>query len=306
MTRARAILRAPAARIAAVAVVLAAWGWFLASQIDALRALEWRVGPLPLAAAVACGALYFAGLAASWTLLLRSTGGPARAVPLGSGVQVWTDTMLSRYVPGNIWHIVGRLAFAERLGVSRGQVAASATVEQLLTLLGALAVFGLSLPFWRSGAGDRAWLLLIIPAGLALIHPQALGRAVGLLARALRRPELAWPYAYGEMLLIVGAYTLANLASGLALLAVVAATEPVTPGAAAFVVGASAAAWAVGYLSFLTPSGLGVREAALTAMLAQVFPLPAAAAASLVYRLALTLGEIVAAGAARLLARAGA
>lgn len=304
MSRISAILRSPAVRLAAVAVVLVAWGWFLSAQLDALRAIGWRVAPLPLAAAVACGALYFAGLAVSWTLLLRSMGGAARAVTLGGGVRVWTNTMLSRYVPGNIWHIVGRVAFAGRLGVSRGQVAASATVEQLLTLVGALAVFGLSLPFWRAGAGGRAWLLLIVPLGLALLHPRALGAAIGLAARRLGRPELAWPYAYGEMLLIVGAYALANLASGLALLAVVAATEPLGPGEAAFVVGASALAWVVGYLSFLTPSGLGVREAALTALLVQVVPLPVAAAASLVYRLALTVGEVVAAGGARLADRA--
>lgn len=300
MSRAGAILRSPAARLAAVAVVLAAWGWFLLGQLDALRALEWRVAPGAFVVAVAFGAAYFVGLAACWTLLLRSMGDQARAVGLVAGVRVWTNTMLSRYVPGNIWHIVGRVAFAGRLGVSPGQVAASATLEQLLTLLGAAAVFGLSLPFWRAGAGDRAWLLAIVPVGLALLHPRALGAAMGAAARALRRPELAWPYGYGEMLLIVAAYALANLAAGLALLAVVAGSAPVGAGEAAFVVGAAAAAWAVGYLSLLTPSGLGVREAALTAMLAQVVPLPAAAAASLVYRLALTLGEIVAAGGARL------
>lgn len=303
MRRLGAALRTPAARVAAVVAVLAAWGWFLAGQLDALREHEWRVGVPALAAAVLCGALYFAGLAVCWTLLLRSMGGAARAVPLGAGVRVWTSTMLSRYVPGNVWHIVGRVAFAGRLGVAPAQVAASATVEQLLTLLGAAAVFGLSLPFWRGGAGGQAWLLLLIPAGLALLHPRALGAAMALAAEKLRRPELAWPYAYGEMALIVAAYALANLLAGLALAIVVAASAPLGPGEAAFVVGASAAAWAIGYLSFLTPSGLGVREAALAALLAQVIPLPTAVAASLVYRLALTLGELVAAGAGLLLQR---
>ena len=297
------LLRSPWLRAAVFAAVLLAWAWFLRGQLEALRAYEWRVELLPFAAAVGLGALYFVGLALSWTLLLRSMGGAARAVPLATGVEIWTSTMLSRYLPGNIWHIVGRVALAGRLGVARGQVAASATVEQLLTLLGALAVFGLSLPFWRGGAGPERWLLLLVPVGLALLHPRALGAAMAGLATRLRRPELAWPYAYSELLLILATFALANIASGLALFVVLGAMAPLAIEQAPFVVGASAIAWVIGYLSLLTPSGLGVREAALTALLAQMLPLPAAVVGSLVYRLALTLGELVAAGAALLYGR---
>jgi hypothetical protein len=298
-----AILRSPVARAAAVAAVLAAWAWFLQGQVGALRAYEWRLAPGAFAAAVICGAAYFVGLAVSWTLLLRSMGRPAAAVPLAAGARVWTNTMLSRYLPGNIWHIVGRVAFAGRLGVAPAQVVASATVEQLLTLMGALAVFGLSLPFWGAGPDARAWLLLLVPAGLALLHPRAFGAAIDAVARALRRPELRWPYAYGEMVLVAAVATAANLVAGLALLVVVAAMAPVDGPQAAFVVGAAGLAWAVGYLSLLTPSGLGVREAALAALLVQVFPLPVAVVGSLVFRLALTLGEILAAGATILYGR---
>lgn len=296
-------LRSAPARATMLLIVVVAWGWILRAQLGELRAAGWRVDVGTLAVAVACGALYFAGLALSWTLLLRSMGGAARAVPLAAGVLVWTSTMLSRYVPGNIWHIVGRVAFAGRLGVARGQVVASATVEQLLTLLGALAVFGLSLPFWGGAPGGQAWLLLLVPVGLVLLHPRVMGAGLGVAARLLRRPELVWSYSYREMVLLVGVFTLANFASGLALLAVLAASAPLGPGEAALVIGAASLAWAVGYLSFLTPSGLGVREAVLVAILAQILPLPAAVAGSLVYRLALTLGEIVAAGGAMLYGR---
>lgn len=303
MSRVSAALRSPLVKAAAALIILGAWGWFLRAQLDALRAYAWTLAPAVFVAAVGCGALSFAGLALGWTLLLRSTGGAARRVPLVAGVQVWTTTMLTRYVPGNIWHIVGRVAFAGRLGVGRGQVVASATVEQLLTLLGALALFGLSLPFWRGDAGGQAWLLLLLPAGLLLLHPRVFGAALAAAARALRRPELVWTYAYGELLLIAALYTLANALSGLALLVVVGALAPLGPGQAVVVLGAAGLAWAIGYLSLLTPSGLGVREAALTALLAQVVPLPAAIVGSLVYRLALTIGELVAAGVTLLYVR---
>jgi len=299
----RRILRSPWLRAAAIALVLIAWGWFLSRQLAVLRAYPWQIGPGALAVAVALGGLYFAGLALCWTLLLRMTGGPARKVSLADGARIWLGTMLARYVPGNVWHIVGRVAFAERLGVGRGQILASATVEQLLTLLGALAAFGLCLPFWRGGAGDAAWLLLIVPAGLAALHPRLLGAALGWAARRLNRPELAWRYRYGELVGALAGYTAANLFAGLALVAVLGGIGvgrvPLAPA-----VGGAALAWALGYLSVLTPSGLGVREAALAALLAQHIPLPAAVVGGLVHRLALTLGELIAAGAALAYARA--
>ena len=299
----RGLLRSPWLRWAALAAVLGSWGWFLWGQLDALRGHPWRLEAAPFAAALLWGALYFAGLAVSWTLLLRTMGGAACGVGLLAGSHIWLSTMLARYVPGNVWHIVGRVALAGRLGVSRGQVAASATVEQLLTLLGALAVFGLSLPMWRGGAGPEAWLLLLVPAGLAALHPRVLGALMAWAARRLRRPELAWPYTYPAMLGILGAYALANLAAGVGLYVIVGALAEVSPAQAGLVVGASALAWAVGYLSFLTPSGLGVREAALTALLATTFPLPVAVAGSLAHRAALTLGEAIAVAGSFMLTR---
>lgn len=290
------VLRSPWLRALVAAGVLGAWAWFLQTQLSELRQYSWRIGALPFAASVLWGALYFVGLGLCWTLLLRSTGGTARKVPLAAGAYIWLSTMLTRYIPGNIWHIVGRVALAGQLGVSRTQVATSATVEQLLTLLGALAVFGLSLPFWGGAHQAQQWLLLLLPLGAALLHPRVLGVSLQWLAQRVRRPELAWHYRYRDMLAIGGAYSGATLAAGFALWSIMSALADATLSHIAFVIGAAAGAWVVGYLSLLTPSGLGVREAALAALLAQVFPLPSAIIGSLVYRLALTGGELVAAG----------
>lgn len=277
-----------------IVLVVGAWAWFLRGQLIELRQYPWQISPVAMIAAVLWGAAYFAGLGACWTLLLRTMGGAAAGVPIAVGTEIWLSTMLTRYIPGNIWHIVGRLAMAGRLGVSRAQVLASATVEQLLTLLGALAVFGLSVPFWRGGAGPERWLLLLVPAGLLLLHPRILGRGLAWAAGRLRRPDLAWSYSFREILASLCAFVVANAAAGVALVVVLGGLAPLAADQFAFAIGAGALAWVVGYLSFLTPSGLGVREAALTALLSQVCPLPVAIAGSLVYRLALTLGEIVA------------
>jgi len=58
-------------------------------------------------------------------------------------------------------------------------------------------------------------------------------------------------------------------------------------------VAANAAAYLIGYVSFITPSGLGFREGALALMLAQYFPTPLAVALSLLTRLWSTVGELL-------------
>jgi glycosyltransferase 2 family protein len=55
----------------------------------------------------------------------------------------------------------------------------------------------------------------------------------------------------------------------------------------------NAGAYWIGYVSFLTPSGLGFREGALAWMLSSFFPAPFAIALSLVARLWTTAGELL-------------
>jgi len=129
-----------------------------------------------------------------------------------------------------------------------------------------------------------------------MLHPRVFGAILTWAATRLRRPELAWNYGYGQLLTLLVAYSGAMLCSGLALYTVLWGLGPVRLADLPLVIGASAVAWAIGYLSFLTPAGLGVREAALVAVLSQVYPLPVAVVSSLLSRLVLTLGEILAVG----------
>jgi hypothetical protein len=277
-------------------VVLVAWAIFLRRQIGAIAAYTWRIEPAVFVLATGWSALYFGGLALCWGALLRSMAGEQYSGSTAASARVWLLSMSTRYLPGNVWHILTRVALASRLRVAGSIVLASATVEQVLTLLGALALFAATVPFWDIFPSSRRWLLLLVPVGLAVIHPRVLGALLGLAARRLRRPELAWSYTYAAMLRALALYVAAMFCSALALWTLLWGLGPVMPSQFALVVGSAALAWAVGYLSFLTPSGLGVREALLVALLAQSFPMATAIVASLLFRLVMTLGEILVVG----------
>jgi hypothetical protein len=277
----------------AILLVAAFWALFLGNQIRALAQYTWQIRPTALAASLAWSGLYSLTLALCWNWLLRRMGG---ALPYRQGVRIWQVSMLTRYVPGNVWHILSRIALAERLGVSPARVLASATLEQVLNVIGALALAGLTLPFWGVTLTRQVWLVALVPLGLAALHPRLLGNLLAWAARRFNRPHLAWRYRFHEILLPVAGYALAMLWSGLALYAVMAGLVTVWPAQLPLYIGTGAVAWAVGYLSFLTPSGLGVREGVVVLVLSQIVPVPVAVVGSLVYRLVVTVAELATAG----------
>ncbi len=278
-------------------IVVAAWVWVLAQQMTTLQQYQWEVAPAHLVLALVAGSIYFAGLGWSWSLLLNTMVAPT-VVSSRAATRVWLMSMITRYIPGNIWHIVGRVSFATHLNVNKTHVLSSAAIEQVLTLLGAFGVFLVTVPFYGIFPEEYRWLLWVLLPGVLLLHPQILGRALRVGARLVRRPELAWEYRFQDMARLLACFTLANLFNGVALCILMAGLTPVAPSEWAFLIGAACLAWLLGYLSFLTPSGLGVREAVLAALLTLVYPAPVALVASLLFRVVLTLGEAMAAAVA--------
>lgn len=287
--------------VAIGAVVLLAWGSFMARRLDDLREYPWDIAPAALVAGVIAAAVYFGGLALCWALLLRHVVGGHAA--LGSAMRAWLYSMTTRYIPGNVWHILSRVAFAQRLGVSKTHVLTSASIEQVLTLLAMLLLFACALPFWGASPADQAWLLLLVPMGLVMLHPRIMGRLLIWAADRFNRPNLAWHYTYSELLLLLAAYVGASLCAGLSLYVLLLGLAPTRLADAPLIIGAAGLAWSVGYLSFLTPSGIGVREAALVVVLSYIYPLPVAIIGSLLYRLVMTLGEFLAVSVLWLLER---
>lgn len=284
--------------IAGIIIPLTAWAIFLFKQYEQLQTHHWEFSGVGLAGALLSGCLYFINLALGWALLLQSmTIGHHRKVSLPNAMRVWLLTIMSRYLPGNIWHILSRMAFAKQLKVSRLQMLSSSTIEQGLVVIGAMVIAAVSLPFSMRAAQLQqysGYIILSLSAlglGLLFLHPRILGALLQWAGNRFQRPELIWEYNFSRVILLVLVYALAAVFAGLSLAAVLAGLGELRAVHLFFLIGSSAAAWLAGYLSFITPSGLGVREGVLTALLALVYPLPVAIVASLLFRITITLGE---------------
>lgn len=199
-------------------------------------------------------------------------------------------TQLAKYLPGGIWHFVGRFGLYRNKGMTTLQSGRTMLVENLWLVLSAfcfgvmVGFTGRDLPFLdrlpivnssalRSGVFLLCLLLWIV--GLLLI-----GRFV-----SLKRRE-----SPGRLvgLLLVQAVTWLCLGLGFwVLLPDRWNRELIGVG-----VGSFALSWVAGYLTVFAPSGLGVREAVMTALLSAYMPSVEAAVYATVARLIWIVTEI--------------
>jgi hypothetical protein len=292
-----------ALRVGALLVALGFLGALVVSQWQALQSFNWSFRPQWLA-------LSFLGLILAWVLelsiwrfILASLGGSLR---WARAAQVWFLSNIVRYIPGNIWQFLGMAELAADDGVSRISTLASIVLHQALST--AVGLVLAAVYFAVAGRGALLDLvrpfLWLVPLGLLLCQPRVLEWGLNFILTRLKRPPvhvtLTWPQIWLILLGYLGVWLL--MGSGFALLG--ASLTPITPALFAALVATWAAAYVIGYLSLLTPSGLGVREGVMVLLLTPLLPVPVPTVLALVARLWMVCAEVVLAGVA-LVARQG-
>ncbi|RFP90319.1 hypothetical protein DZK27_04200 [Rhodobacteraceae bacterium 63075] len=258
--------------------------FMLREVIDHREALaEWRPGWGMLAMlgalALAYGSALFL-LAESWHRIIALYGAEPRHRTWPS----YTTTLIARYLPGNVAHLLARAAWLRNGKVSTPDLARATAMELILPPLGAgLVLLGL-LPFLPVAAiaGHLGTTPAGILSGAAIAALSAVAAMTGLLYRRLRD---SWLHVLPPLLLstlFMGALgtVFATMSSGIA-------GVGFSLGMVTGLVG-----WLVGYATPGAPGGLGSREAVITLMLSTAIPAEQAIVIALAFRLVTTLGEL--------------
>src|SRR5215469_3151818 len=199
-------------------------------------------------------------------------------------LRIYLASEFVRYIPGNVWHVVTRILWVGKYGVSRPVAFASMTIELITKLAAGLLVFSVSLLFWRDyGAigsllhGPLVDILAVasILALLVILHPRVLNGLLNLVLRLLKRDPVQLAVRYSDILLVTLAWCASWLVAGCAFYVLLLALWPGAPLVALPIcIGIYALAWDIGFVSFITPSGLGFREAAIVGLFTLALPLP--------------------------------
>ncbi len=220
-------------------------------------------------------------------------------------LRIYLASEFVRYIPGNVWHVLTRILWVGKYGVSRHVAFASMTIELITKLAAGILVFSASLLFWRdSGAigsllhGPLVDILGVasILALLIVLHPRVLNGLLNLALRSLKRDPVQLTLRYRDILFVTLAWCASWFVAGCAFYVLLLALWPDAPLVALPIcIGIYAFAWDIGFVSFVTPSGLGVREAAIVGLFALALPLPAGLATvmALLSRLVSTIAEVV-------------
>jgi len=280
-------------------VLIAATAYFLIAYLarswTSVKDYDWTLDPGWLALSALAFLAFYLAQAVAWWLLLR--GFDLRS-PLSLATATWAKSILARYVPGNVFMFVGRAWMSHAQGLPVDRVSAAMVYEQALGMCSALLTVAILFPFWEYRPGITALSLLAIPVLIALLHPRVFGPVAAWALRLLRRPPLDVTLRFGVVLALLWYYVAAWLLAGLGVWLLARAVTGLEVDALPMVVVAYALAYVVGIVAFVFPSGIGVREAVLTASLARQLPGGVALAWALLLRLWVTAIELVFVGLA--------
>lgn len=289
-----------------VAVVLAV-GYLLwrqrAEVVQSLRSIS--PGSILLSLLLGGVGAWLPGLV--WRDLLASQAYPTRAL---AGQRAFFLAQLGKYLPGGIWALVAQVAMARELKIPGRQAATATFLCLALSIIAAMLVAGLTLPFAVPGLVTHYWwAFLAVPVLLALLHPRSVEWWSGTAFRILRRPgrpvRLTWAVLLRATVLMVVSWVAMGLHFGVL---VHGLGRPV-PGLWLLAVGVFGLAWVAGFLIVVAPAGAGVREAALVLGFVSVLPAPAVLTVAVLSRVLLVAADVLLAGfftlTARLTARPG-
>lgn len=240
-----------------------------------------------IAAGTVPAVAYFLVRIVAWRSALASLGVRPRFLPVAS---VWMNGEIIRYIPGNLWSVVGRVAGALKLGATRTAVFSSMVIEAVTLVASAFGLSCVLLIGYPQFAFPGRTALLIV--GAVLSAAVALRAVAAVIVRAiyrmLRRGEEP-PDVRGAGAVYRG-MVVAWICFALFQLTIVRALG--FPVDSVVLAGIFTASWLVGYVSFVTPSGLGVREAVLTAMAIPYFGVADSILIAVLSRVAMIVIEV--------------
>lgn len=225
---------------------------------------------------------------------------------LRASLRIYLASEFVRYIPGNVWHVLTRILWVGKYGASRTIAFASMTIELITKLAAGAFIFAVSLLFWgNTGAiGSLFHGSIFIVVGvitflalLILIHPRILNGLLNLALRVLKREPVTLMVSYKDILLVTLAWCASWTIAGSAFFVLLVAIWPGTTLAMLpLCIGIYAIAWDFGFVTFITPSGLGFRELAITvlfALSAPSVPVALVAILALLSRAVSTLAELL-------------
>ncbi|MCM1983482.1 lysylphosphatidylglycerol synthase domain-containing protein [Lyngbya confervoides] len=214
-----------------------------------------------------------------------------QAIPLSWSFTTFFKTTLARYVPGNVWHLVGRVHSAREHGVSLDKVGLSVILEPLFMIAGGLVISLLCLRF----PGLQSLSLLFC---LGLLHPWGIHQLFRLIqwAKANTRIPVSAPLQTRHYpLREIAGGSVFMLLRGIAFYLTLQALHPMDWEAMPSCISGFSLAWLLSIV-LPAPGGIGVFESAAIEVLQDLATPGVLLSAVVLYRVLCLASEVLGVG----------
>ena len=238
------------------------WGK-VSDRIEQINSAEWSI------LAIATGVTLLAHILAGWvwTWILRDLNQKIRTSDF---IQIYLQTNIAKYIPGNIWHYYGRIRAAKDARISTSTATLSVLLEPSLMAAAALIVvlLGSQLTATNIPIILRIGQILGLVIVLIIIHPWFLNPVVGYLQR-LKIKKNRYTSNLSSSITSVRRYPSIPLLGEIGFILLrsagfiltIYALAPLNISQIPSLIGAFSFAWLIGLVVPGAPGGLGVFEA---------------------------------------------
>ena len=268
-------------------------GWRLWLDRELLRNIDWWAHPALWLAHFFFLAVLFGLAILGWIRIVRLFSGELGPA---AGACVWLASNVGKYIPGKVFMFAGRVELARRLGVRPAVSISALALEHVVQLVAASPFLLWVILHGFRFESEKMWLVLLaalLPAAAFILRPSLLVTAANFVLRLTHQSSLAAAPGFRDSALLLAVYLACWLSYGSSGVVLIEAlgfgpAVPIVDVIAAFV-----AAWMIGFLSLITPGGIGVREAVLVLLLRSTLSTSQAITVALLARLSWTLVEMV-------------
>ena len=211
----------------------------------------------------------------------------------------WGQSELQRYIPGNIWSFLGRSVLFSRKQVEKKDIATSLIVESQQVLIGTCLATLFGVPYLlRTFIPDAPFRQFLFPASILIvgcmtllyIYSHRYGSKIK--SNVLRRVFIS-PFTPEQNLILTFQSIICYLFFGLGYFFVMGSIFSLHPQLLWELLGFFVFSLLAGYLSILTPTGLGIREGILIFGLRSIASTAVVGLASILTRVILIISEVM-------------
>jgi len=210
-------------------------------------------------------------------------------ITFGEAWYIYTKAALIRYIPGNVWGLAAKAYMIYRLGLKKSETIFIIIFESAILVFSGIVVYFLTMIQKGGFLINIIMCIMGILLFIFIVYPRFFLKILHLFYKDIAIRTLPPIFL---IKLLVG-YLVYWFIYGISFWYLIRSITFISNYNIFIVIGIFAISWVIGFLSLVTPSGLGVREISLIYLLGKFMTIPLATLISLFARIVFILGELI-------------